>query len=393
MTERSYTDLEWLKAETEVRAECREPGFKISPIIDHGTWLYDCQLAWLEDDGTVVFHDIGGQGEPGWDPEKGHGSTWRLHRDNKLECIVEPGSSGRAMLMSPMKSPGTFGAYSNAVFLLGQLRPGRKGAHNTHAVFWVPPETGRVEHFAVCSDSGSLNDGKSGALVSPGWGADGSPEEGILFVTSMYNCTMYKVDSARRIWPWVVGDGEHGVPQFMPREVFRAPAAWEEYAGELVVCGVADHHFGSRAPMPGQAAKEETIVRYLVQETGPYEQPKLTPIEGGYPIPSSTRYGGIQVAPEGFGPFGGQGFKVTLGSVNLMQTTMMPEGTLPYDSQIIRIDENGQEHVFVDKVQSGYPGLLFQGDRLLLSRIGKSYSTGDFHYPDGSLYEITYTGS
>lgn len=392
MTERSFTDLDWLRQDTEVRAECKEPGFTIKPIVESATWLYDCQLGWVEEDGTVIFHDIGGQGDPGWDPEKGHGSTWRLHPDNRLDCIVAPGSSGRAMLMSPMKSPATFGEYGNAVFLLGQLRPGRAGAHNTHGVFWVPPETGRVELYAVCSDSGSLNQGKSGALVSPGWGADGTPEEGTLFATSMYNCTMYKLDDRRRIWPWVVGDGNHGVAQFMPREVFRAPSSWEKYAGELVVCGVANHHFGSAAPMPGEPPRKEEIVRYRVAENGAYERPDLHPIDGDYPIPVSTRYGGVQVAPEGFGPFGGQGFRVTLGSVNLMQTTMMPEGALPYDAQILRIDLDGNEHVFVDKVQAGYPGILFQGSRLLLSRIGKSYSTGDFHYPDGSLYEISYTG-
>jgi hypothetical protein len=75
-----------------------------------------------------------------------------------------------------------------------------------------------------------------------------------------------------------------------------------------------------------------------------------------------------------------------------MQTTTMPDGALPYDAEIIRIDETGKQHVFARKLQAGYPGLLFQGNRMLVSRIGKSYSTGDFHYPDGSIYEIVYTG-
>jgi len=73
VTERSFTDLDWLRQDTEVRAECKERGFTIKPIVESATWLYDCQLGWVEEDGTVIFHDIGGQGEPGWDPEKGHG--------------------------------------------------------------------------------------------------------------------------------------------------------------------------------------------------------------------------------------------------------------------------------------------------------------------------------
>jgi hypothetical protein len=390
---RSYTDLKWLEEETELKLEILEPGFEVRPIVPPATWLYDCQLGWIEDDGSLIFHDIGGQGEPGWDPEKGHGSTWRLHPDDRLEVIVPPGSSGRAMLMSPMKSPAEYGEeYGNQIFMLGQLRPGRNGAHNTHGVFWVPPGAGTVELFAVAADSGTLNGGKSGALVSPGWGVKGSPEEGELFVTSMYNCTMYKVDRHRQLWPWVIGDGEHGYPQFMPREVFRAPQSWGSYEGELVVCGVANHHFASPAPMPGEPPLSERIVRWQVTERGHGLPAELTLIDHDFPIPMTSRYDKGRPAPAAFGPFGGQEFRATLGSVNLMQTTQMPDGALPYDAEILRVDQDGNEHVFAEKLQAGYAGLIFQGDRMLVSRIGKSYSTGDFHYPDGSLYEIKYVG-
>ncbi|MET0886080.1 MAG: hypothetical protein ABWX92_06480 [Mycetocola sp.] len=391
--ERSYTDLAWLEEETELKLEILEPGFEIRPIIAPATWLYDAQMGWLEDDDSLIFHDIGGQGEPGWDPQRGHGSTWRLYPDDRLEVIVPPGSSGRAMIMSPMKSPASFGEeYGEQIFELGQLRPGRNGAHNTHGVFWVPPGAGTVEIFAVATDSGTLNDGKSGALVSPGWGADGTPEEGILFVVSMFNCTMYKVDSKRQIWPWVVGDGSHGTPQFMPREVFRAPAEWGDLEGELIVTGVADHHFAKPAPLPGDPPLEEQPVRFLVKDQGHGIPAELTLIDKDLAIPVNLRYGQGRVAPEGFGPYGGDTFRTTLGSVNLMQTTMMPDGALPYDAQILRTDKDGNEHVFAEKLQAGYAGLIFQRDRMLVSRIGKSYSTGDFHYPDGSIYEIKYVG-
>lgn len=394
--EKSYTDLRWLEKDTELRLEFKEPGFAIRPIVPPATWLYDAQLGWIEDDGALIFHDIGGQGEPGWDPEKGHGSTWRLYPDDRLEAIVPPGNSGRAMIMSPMKSPASFGPeYGNQIFPLGQLRPGRKGAHNTHAVFWIPPGASWVEVFAVVPDSGSMNDGgKSGALVSPGWGPDGTPEEGILFVTSMFNCTMYKLNAKREIWPWVIGDGSHGCIQFMPREVFRAPAEWGKLAGELIVSGVASHSFASAAPLPGEPPKVEEIVRFVAEERGDRMPARLRQVDVDLPVPvSASRYRRGREAPEGFGPFGGHTFRTTPGSVNLMQTTMMPEGGLPYDAQIVRIDPDGKEHVFADKVQAGYPGIIFQGKRMILSAIGKSYSTGDFHYPDGSLYEIKYVGT
>jgi hypothetical protein len=391
--EHSYTDLGWLKDENQLLLEILEEGFEVRPIVEPGTWLYDAQAGWVEDDGSVVFHDIGGQGEPGWDPEKGHGSTWRLYPDNRLEPIVEPGNSGRAMVMSAMKSPSNFGEYSDRVFVLGQLRPGRKGAHNTHGVFWVPPGATSYEIFAVCPDAGSLNGGKSGALVAPnGWGPPGTPEDGVLFVTAMFNCVLYKATRERRIWPWVIGDGEHGTPQFMPREVFRAPESWGALEGELIVSGVANHHFASQAPLPGEKPLVERTIRFRVTGgTGDGELARLVEVDEDLPIPPDVRARGVQAGP-GFGKFGGQTFRATLGTVNLMQTTMMPEGPLPYDAEIIRVDEDGKEHVFARNLQSGFPALLAQGDRLLLFRIGKSYSTGDYHYPDGSLHEIVYTG-
>jgi hypothetical protein len=393
--ERSYTDLKWLEEETEFKLEFLEPGFALRPIIKPATWLYDYNVGWVDDDGSLVFQDIGGQGEPGWDPEKGHGSTWRLYPDDRLECIVPAGSSGRFQLMIPMKSTPSFGdEYGNQVFMLGQLRPGRRGAHNTHGVLWVPPGAPTVEIYAVCPDSGSLNGGKAGALVpgGRGFGLEGTPEAGYLFVTSMYNCTMYKLDRFRRIWPYIVGDGEHGTPQFMPRELFRAPASWGKYEGELICAGVLDHHFGKPAPQPGEPPLVERYVRFRVIDNGDGQLADLELIEEELEVPSIPREGNQRVAPEGFGPFGGQTFVATRGSVNLMQTTMMPDGPLPYDAQIIRIDQDGNQHVFADKVQAGHPSVIFQGNRMILAAVGKSYSTGDFHYPDGYLCEITYVG-
>jgi hypothetical protein len=269
-------------------------------------------------------------------------------------------------------------------------------------VFWVPPDAATVEIYAVVPDAGTLNGGKAGALVSPGWGLDGTREEGYLFVVSMFNCTMYRLDKYRGIWPWVIGDGEHGTPQFMPREVFRAPASWGRYEGELIVSGVLDHHFGTAAPQPGEPPLVERPLRFKVTDNGDSRVASLEVVDEALPIPVSPNFGSAdwvikpvsdRVAPAGFGSFGGHTFRTTLGSVNLMQTTMMPDGPLPYDAQILTVDADGNEHVFADKLQAGYASLIFQGDRMLLGCIGKSYSTGDFHYPDGSLYEITYVGT
>src|SRR4030095_9823019 len=98
--ERSYTDLSWLAEWTKVKAQIVEPGFELRMIIPPATTLYDCQMGWIHEDGAMVCTDIGGQAQPGWDPDKGHGALFRLHRDNRIEMIVPYGNTGRAMIMT-----------------------------------------------------------------------------------------------------------------------------------------------------------------------------------------------------------------------------------------------------------------------------------------------------
>jgi len=400
--ERSYTDLGWLKDWTTIKVEIAEPGFQTKVIIPPATTLYDCQLCWLDDDdGAMVVTDIGGQAEPGWDPIKGHGAVFKVHPDDRIETIVPYGSTGRAMIMSSVVSPKDFGGggeYANRVFPLGQLRPGRNGAHNTHAMYWVPEGAKWPEHYAVMPDAGSVDGGKSGALVSAltnvtgekicqGFGLPGTPEHGYMFMVAMFNCVLYKITAKRQVWPYVIGDAEHSGVQFMPRCLYRAPASWGQHAGKLICQGVANHSFSRAAPKPGEPALKEEAVFFVLEDQGDGKLAKITQIDTtGLPPVEIREWGSI--APASWGPFAGQRFHIDIGSVNLMQTTMMPDEALPYDAVIYRTDEKGQQHVFARNIQGGHPTIKFQGDRLLVGAIGKSYSTGDFHYPDGSLIAI-----
>ena len=400
--ERSFDDLGWLAERTQVRAEIVDPGFELKVIIPPATTLFDCQLGWVDPEGAMVITDIGGQHKPGWDPERGHGSVFKVHPDNRIEPIVPYGATGRAMIMSSMLSPADFGEYGERPFPLGQLRPGRAGAHNTHAVFWVPPDARWVEHFVIIPDAGSINGGKPGALVSPGFGPAGTPEAGSLYVIAMLNCVMYKVTSKREIWPFIIGDAEHSGIQFMPRYLYRAPANWGEHAGQLICEGVKNKSFATAANKPGEALPKEELVHFVVEDQGYGRLAKLSLISTqdyppmplpGSPNPglSPDRFMGYE-APASFGPFAGHRFVADVGTANTMQTSTLDTDALPYDAAIYRIDPDGQRHLFIRKLQSGHPRIQFQGDRLLIGSIGKSYSTGDFHYPDGYLAEVVYTG-
>ena len=375
--------------ECELKLKFADQGFSVREIIPPATTLYDPMLGWVDDDDSLVFCDIGGQaGGPGWDPRMGHGSIWRLYPGDGVQAIVPPGAIGKGMIMFPMKSPASFGSYGGQIFFLGQLKPGRPGAHNIHAVYWVPPGWDTPEVFCVVPHAGRIGGGISGALCPAGWGEPGTPEEGVLFVVSLMNCVLYKVTSDRRISPWLICDEESVGVQFMPSRVFRASPDWGDYAGELIVAGRPNTSFEKQAELSGR------LELGFWRVTDADGLPNLEAIEnppdadGGQLLPTRTPQ---TVAPEGFGLFGGQRFMCTPGSANLAHTTKL-EGPLPYDASILRTDASGGVHEFATELQSGSPALLFQGDRMVVAVVRKSYSTGEYHLPDGSLYEIRYTG-
>jgi hypothetical protein len=381
--------LEKLARDCALRLRFAVPDFAVREVIRPATTLFDPMLGWVDDDESLVFCDIGGQSEPGWDPTAGHGSIWRLSRDDRLEAIVPPGAIGKGMIMFPMKSPPSFGPYHDQVFFLGQLKPGRAGAHNTHAVYWVPPGWDTPEVFCVVPHAGSISGGISGALCPAGWGSPDTPEDGSLFVVSLMNCTVYRVTPDRRIEVWLICDVAHAGRQFMPSRVFRASEAWGELAGELILSGRPETSFEK----PAEHAERLTLVYFQVDETG--GAPVLTEVS---PPPEDTE-GAVaagqashRVAPSTFGPYAGQRFMCRPGSTNLAHTTTLGDGPLPYDADIVRIDEKGDLIVFAEQLQSGFPDLMFQGDRMIVSTVRKSYSTGEFHEPDGSIYEIRFTG-
>lgn len=380
-------ELARVAADCKLRLQLSDPGFTVREIIPPATSLFDPMMGWIDDDGALVFCDIGGQRQPGWNPREGHGSIWKLHPDDRLESIVPPGSIGLGMIMFPMKSSPEFGAYASQVFFLGQLKPGRLGAHNTHAVYWVPPGWDIPEVFCTVPHAGKIGGGISGALCPAGWGEAGTPEEGMLFVVSLMNCTLYSVTSNRQIEPWLICDDEHLGVQFMPGRLFRASAEWGDLEGELIVSGRPNTSFEKPAELSGDLR----IGYWKVEETDRGRQ--VTAVE---PPPSITpdRMAGIRdnVAPEGFGPYAGQRFSCRHGSANLAHTTKMHDGPLPYDADIVRFDAAGEVRIFADQLQSGAPALIFQGDRMLVSVVRKSYSTGEYHLPDGSIYEIKYSG-
>jgi len=371
-------DYAWLREDCQFRMKVLEKGYVGREVVPPGDQLYDPQIRWVEEDGSVVVSDIGGQPQRGWDPTGGHGAMFRLHQDDRLEVIVPPGFHGKTAPIRPEKAPDSFGQWGGQIFTVAQAQAGRKGAHQPHCVYRIDPNDGIPHEFARLGLSGTINDGIAGAGMTHQFGRKGTPHEGYLYVSSLMNCTLYRVSPDGECTPYLVFDEKLVGKPMMPFLGFHAPdhSQWKPYAGDYIVMTRATTYNDAHEP-------EMTFDYWRIDPKGPAVEK----------IPGITWRPG-PIAPAEFGPMAGSMFTVDEGSTNLLHTTANEVNSkpLPYDARIIRIAPDGSEHVFAEGLQGSSTTVAFDRNRLLISSIRKSYSTGDYHEPDGSIYEITYGG-
>ena len=210
------------------------------------------------------------------------------------------------------------------------------------------------------------------------FGAPGTVHEGYLFCQSLVNCAIYRIGPDATIEPYLVMAEPLVERPMMPFLTFIAPdfAQWREIAGDLVVATRPTTYLDEGEP--------DTCLQFWRID------PAVPKVE---PLPHITWRPGV-IAPEGFGPYAGHMFTVDEGSTNLLHSSInkLNDKPLPYDARIIRIAPDGSEHVFCDRLQGGSTTLLFTDDRLLIASTRKSYSTGEYHEPDGSIYEVVVHG-
>ena len=367
-------DYGWLKEERTFQMDVKEAGFTAREVIAAGENLYDPQFGWLEEDGSITFSDIGGQAEYGWDPSKGHGAILSLKPDDTLEFLVPPENMGTYMPLCPIRAPANFGPYEGHMMLVGQSLPGRDGALSQHYVYKWAPGDDHMTVFAKYPHAGPHNDGIPGAALTGGFGPPGSPHDGYFFCSSMMNCTIYRVHWTGTIEPWITFTD----PPIMPLDFQVAPEWWGALAGEFIMWGKAGQTFTD------EVSSEHRWRNYHVRMDGTWD-----PV----PIPDEKVPAPIEAvrAPAEFGSFGGDLFWVDEGGVDLNHVTRFDQ-PLPYSAKLMRTDSDGQHHVFADNFQGSSTLLVFDKSRLLMSFVGKSYSTGEYHHPDGSIHEIRYTG-
>jgi len=374
VTEHPYA---WLKRERPFKLRLAESGYSAREAIPVGENLYDPVLGWFEPDGSLLFADIGGQKEYGWDPSIGHGAVGVIRPDFSIDYRVPPENMGSFVSLQPSQAPAGFGAFGGDVFLVGQEEPGRAASKKGHLVFHLPRGADRLEIFSRLP---TIEGKVPGAAVTGPFGRHGTPQEGYLYIVSIMNAIVYRMDCRGHAESYARLDLIE--PKIMPINMGWAPEWWGDLAGEMIVWGKQGctwmDAFDPKYPFS----------YWHIDASGRVNPEPIEPRPSALAASNMSSFLGHK-APAEFGRFGGDIFFVDEGEHDLMHRNYRPESSvLPYDAKLMRIDKNGNAHVFADNFFGGFTDLRFQKNRLIMGLLGKGYSTGDYHHPDAAIYEI-----
>lgn len=379
--EKTFDSAE-LAAMTRFKVQLHDDRYEFEAITNGGSFLYDPQIFWNWNDdgarsvwagpeGSILISDIGGQSAPGVDWNMGHGGLFRLHADNSWETIVPHGSGMQAGFFRPTIAPADFGDFGGHIFLCSQIVPHRRGALFDHMVYRLAPGDDKPTAFAIPPRVGKV--GISGALVPGCFGRKGTPEEGLFLFFSMHNMTIYAARPDGSVEAYIRLDGEDGRPgPCMPYRVYYGDPELVGGENVLLVEGKWNSHFG------GEGGHVFRVASYRINGR------QVDPV----PVEALNGGPGFR-APVGFGPLAGDSFRPEnngfMSSINWTEGDAQP---LPYTTAIIRRDSAGNEHVFASNIQAGQNLIGFAGDRLIVTNMGHSYSSGNFKHPDGSVFAI-----
>jgi hypothetical protein len=373
-----------LAAMTEFKVEVHDDRYEAVQIVGGGDFLFDPQVfwnwaddgahtAWAGPEGSILISDIGGQRKPGVDWNLGHGGIFRLHADNTWETIVPHGQGHQAGVFRPIVAPEGWGDFGGHIFFGSQIIPHRRGAVVEHMIYRLAPGDDTPSAFAIVPRAGKAGGGIPGAFLTAVFGRKGTPEEGLFLIFCMHNNTIYATRPDGSVEPYIIMDGEDGHPgPVMPYRIFYADPKIVGEENMLVIEGKWNSSFNDEA-------------------THAFE-PRHYRVEGRTVNPAviESLAGGASLrAPAAFGPFGGDSFRPeNHGFISSVHWTEGDAQPLPYSAEIVRRDADGNEHVFASKVQAGQNLIGFAGDRMIVTNMGHSYSSGNFKNPDGTVFVI-----
>lgn len=324
-----------------------EFGFTARVLVPPGN-VYD--PLWMMPRGdTIWLNDDGG--------EEGEKGSRLLSIDRKGTLTVRAGIGKLLPVTGYDFAPASFGPASGHIYSLAQARTTDKGAYISHIIQRIDP-TKDFATTVVCTlpNAGQANKGIPGVGLDARFGPATGPFADKFFAVTGYNNAIYQVTADGACTPFVTFDGTKFTSPFA--------VAFSPDGNTMLVTGrVAG----------GPVGKSGAIARV----TGDGK------LQEGFLGEGMDRPSGLDIAPQGFGPYAGQWFVADLGSGQVPMTQ-----PLPADGRVFRVTPDGKVHL----VSAGFMnpiGVRFIDQRLLwVSDINGDFIAGRRELPEGFIGEI-----
>lgn len=376
----------WFANETlDVTPKIHLTGYSFRTVVPYDDVLFDPHLAnWVEEDGSLIICDVGGQPRRGWDPLDGHGALWRLTAEDRLEPVIPWGRVYRGALFYPRLIPSSFGRWGGQSLVAAQLLPGRDGAHYDHILHKWDRRSDVLVPFAIFPRSDSaVGKGLPTAPAIGDFGPPGSTHEGTFCIAMMRNNTIYKVTPDGKAEVLAICDGVHN-KMLLPRiSCFGNPNNFPGSEGELIIGGVPDWHFTASGHDGAKQIVAGDLEYYRIGKNGKLDD---TPLKVGDRMLARP----IE-APSGFGPLSGRLLYSAQGKT-MQSQVHSARGPLPHDATIRYRNSDNEIVPFVSNLRGGFNDFMFRGNKLIITHFGKSWSTGEYHEPDGMIWEVCFDG-
>ena len=322
-------------------------GFSAKVLVPPGE-LYD-PLVMHEKDGAVWLNDDGKvEGDKG-------SRMVAVDEQGEVKVLVD------ANKMTPVSAgfdiaPADFGAYGGQIFALSQPKVGSENQVENYLIQRIDPKA-NFEVSVFCTLPPLDAKRVSGTGVDAGFAPHGSPFGNKLYAVTSSNGTLYTVSADGQCKPFTTFDEKrHGAPLYV---------RFAQDGQSLLVTVVRGGLYAASGTAVLRVLPDGSIVDQAVAEGG-------------------TMFGGLDIAPAGFGAYGGQLFVVDVGSFEIP----VPQSqALRADGKVYRFTQDGHMELVVSGLINPW-GLRFVGNRLLISDINGDFIYGKRELPDGFIVEV-----
>jgi hypothetical protein len=325
-----------------------EAGFTAKMLIPPGE-LYDPlfmrprrDVVWMNDDGRST---------------DGHGSRLlSITPGGKIAVLM--GADKLLLVTSFDQAPAGFGSYGGQLFSLSQATTAMKGALSNHVIQRIDLAAHTTEVFCTLPNAGTVGKGIPGFGADARFGPEGSGFANVFYSITILNNMIY---------------------QTLPDKTCKPFADLSKWGAPDALTFTPDGAAMLVTVTPGEATESGKGPNGLIMRITPDGKVDPKPLATGLTSPL-----GLDIAPAGFGTYGGEIFVTDMGDI---QAPVPQTQALKRDGKIYRVTKDGE----LKLVASGFvnpAGLRFIGKHLWVTDINGDFVAGMRELPDGFLVQL-----